>query len=335
MNDSVEYVSQLAKLRFCHIRFHLRATKPVTFHGDLSSMIRGSLGWALKEVSCIRTCYIRVQDHMKVPKDCGVSRCPFRRIFLAEEWPRYDLHVLPKNYRIIAPRYEHAHTYHAGEILYFDLLLFGDGIADAPLWILAALKAGARGLGRKKVPFRLQEVHDIFTNDLLWTLDHTTPPIVPSSYSLQSFIPFYSPYIHSISLSFYTPLILRNSSLKEGSDELPALSILIKSALRRTHALMCSFEHFVQHRFISDEIELFASAEVSGSLHAHHQMRYSASQRNKIPQFGMMGTLHYVMNEYAEWVWMILHMGSIVGIGNQTILGFGGFEIHTESSILE
>ena len=371
-SDPFHAVSQtLLKLKVVHLEFTLRAIQPVSWKGNLNSMIRGMFGWNLKELSCVRACDdAHLRDKKRKVKDCKVAHCSYARSFLGYGWPKDSIRVYPPPYRIHAPFRGPSELtlIHAGEHFRFGLTLFGKGIEDAPFWILSALRGVALELGAYKNSFRLESVCQPQTDELLWHEHLGGFPSLPTPLVLRDLIPPPPENLHectSLLLTFETPWIQNAgvlakakfpkksdpSSLSnhqadgeqaeeeeafedfdelEGMDHLPPLEEFCRAILRRAHALFYRFEYPYTFHLALEEIQNRTQSIAFGMLFPYEQTRKSSSHRIPIPFKGFIGEIQYSGISDPYWVWDLMCLGTVVGVGSQTMMGFG--EISFEMS---
>ena len=339
----LHYVNTLLTLPLSVIQFDLIAEATTVLQDDLSSTLRGAIGWSLSEVGCLGECEW-IEGHgrrkergkrypTKRPQDakseeqkskfCDVPRCPYARSFLGSGWPEAGLRVHPSAYRICGPNYLEPREYLAGDELSFTLTLFGEGVAYAPYWIAAIIRAAARGLTHSRAPFYLSLATDLVTGEHLYRRDRAYPPLPSTLTTLDKLIPPFEDQAKAteIRLEVNTPLLLKNVSSH------PPLSALTRAILRRSHALYNRFVGPLEHPLSGDEVDWLSQADVTGEFVRHEQHRYSTSHRGKVPQTGGVGVLIYSNITAWEWTYTLLKIGEHLGVGQQANMGLGRYKI--------
>ena len=144
----------LPAIPYLRLRFHLRAEHACTLPGYKGSLLRGAFGHALRRTVCVQgpkhpceTCMLR-------------SQCVYTRLFepyIEGEPPRFlrGLNTAPRPY-VFEPVDRSAH-YQPGDILTFDLLLFGTAVELMPYIVFAVSSMAETGLGRQRHRFFLQQ----------------------------------------------------------------------------------------------------------------------------------------------------------------------------------
>jgi len=330
------YLQTLLGLELSVIRYTLIAEERFDVAHDLSPTLRGALGWAMSELGCLGECprahsgapaqRARTRrGHREGPeRDCKVSGCPYARSFLGKGWPEQGLRVLPQSYRICGPVALEPSTYLRGDELSFELTLFGAGADYALYWTLAMIRAAARGLGGARRGFYLAEAHDRLSGALLYERGRPLAPLSVSREPLSALIappPEAWAPAGALELTLQTPLLLREL------PERPALSILSRAVMRRLHALYARFQAPLAHPLSADELDARARAQVSGSLGWREQHRRSSSSRGAVPQSGHVGTLTYHELSSPLWAHQLLSAGALIGIGQQTNMGLGRYQL--------
>lgn len=337
------YLHDLLSLPISMLRFTLIAEQSVTLSGDLSSMLRGAMGWAMSDVGCLGECHWIDQQpaqktggsrhtsssphqsrrsHQK-SKECTVPRCPYARSFLGEGWLREGLRVFPASYRISGPIYDVDRTLSCGDELTFTLTLFGEGAVYAPLWINAMIKAATMGLTRQRAPFYVADVQDLMDGESLYRRELAYPPRPAGMLELGELInPIWGDSSSlCLKVVFHTPLLLKNL---KGT---PSLSEIVRSVLRRAHALHNRYLAPLEHPLSGDEIDALSRASISGELTRQSRERYSSSHQRKVPQNGGVGTLSFSQLSAPDWVYYVLCIGQWIGIGQQANLGLGRYDV--------
>lgn len=333
-DSSHAYLQQLLGLEIAKTQYTLIAEEPFTVSHDLSTTLRGALGWAMSEVGCLNECpRARSQsisqptlhrNHNYVERDCAVQGCPYSKAFLGNDWNKQGLRVFPQSYRISGPSTTEPRTYLRGDSLRFELTLFGVGARYSPFWTLSTIKAAARGLGGKRSGFFLTEALDLLNAQVLYERSSGLPPIASSVVSLKNLIS--SPPADwfercALRLELKTPLLLR-----EVPDE-PPLSLFVFAIMRRLHALYARFQFPIQHLLSAQELIELSQAQVHSDLSWRSQHRLSSTSGGKVPQSGRVGTLTYTQLAHSLWCYELLSAGTFIGVGQQTNMGLGRYEI--------
>ncbi|KZE43364.1 hypothetical protein AV540_25225 [Brevibacillus parabrevis] len=145
------------ELRIAQYRFTLEAGEQgLELPAWKASTFRGAFGHVFKRLSCMH-------PEQACSACTALSYCAYSYIF--ETRPdqedgfmgKYD--QVPRPYLFEVPQDKQTH-YEAGDLLTFDLRLFGKAIDYAPLFVTAFKELGRDGIGKGRKPFRLIHVEN-------------------------------------------------------------------------------------------------------------------------------------------------------------------------------
>lgn len=307
----------LPRIPYLRLRVTLRATQRATLPVYKGSMLRGAFGHALRNAVCVigpdqpcESCLLR-------------QSCYYTKLFepFAEGPPPAFLRGLPITPRpyIFEPASDARHL-DPGDPLEFDLLLFGQA-TDLQLYALLAVeRMAACGLGRNRVPFRLERAL-ARTPDGAWraVLEEgrmrgrgSTRPSFPSTNGVEG---------PRATLRFLTPTRLR---VEDDHVETTSFPELVDSMIRRFLEVAC---FHVPGAAVSEEsfAPLLEKARdvrvVSSSLRWHDWERYNARQKTLMNMGGFMGTVEIEgdLTPFAP----LLRAAEILHLGRGTPFGLG------------
>ena len=206
----------------------------------------------------------------------------------------------------------------AGDTYTFGLRLFGPAIEFAPYVIFAVQEMGRRGLGRDRIPFVLNSVHD--GQQDIYIREQSAHLHLPSVRHIRLDEPSGEPRPIRLDVQFATPARLRT----EGRlNRLPDLPALLRAGLRRLRVL-CHF-YGTTELAPADMSGLFDAAETSrlinSTLHWHGVQRYSTRQNRKMVMDGVVGSASWELS--GETLLPILRAAESCHIGKATSFGFG------------
>ena len=334
MQSSMHDLIVLSGLRCVHLRCSFKALNPTQFYQSLSPTLRGAVGWALREISCVRGCSELAQrDRRKVQKNCKVPYCPYAKTFLSYGWPTSISRVHPATYRIITPYVDGRSDIHASESFTFDLWLFGKNYNYSTYWILAFLKAGLKGIGESKSRLQLETVDEVFHQTRLWDIEASYHPQLAPYWQLSDVIQDLgeqspsdeSSYI--IEIHWQTPYIFKEIT---SVDHPMSLYQLAKAIIRRVHALFCAFEKNHPIFYEKETLQSYTQSEIICShLSNSEQIRYSHNHKKNLRLDGIYGKVTYrLMSSYLRWIYYLLQIGELIGVGSQTMMGFGSYRMY-------
>lgn len=160
---------QLPRLPYLRLRCTLRAGAPAQLPAFKGSTLRGAFGHALRQIACT----------MGPAQPCATCRrracCVYTRLFetFVEGEPPPFLRGIPSAPRpyLFEPRDDRL-DFAAGDLLDFDLLLFGAAVDLAPFAVLALERMAEQGLGARRAPFALEEVRYLDSEGRWQTVAH-------------------------------------------------------------------------------------------------------------------------------------------------------------------
>ncbi|MEE8584814.1 MAG: CRISPR system precrRNA processing endoribonuclease RAMP protein Cas6 [Acidobacteriota bacterium] len=157
---SASGIEVLGSLRLVQMRFRFQVLEPLRLPPYKGSTFRGVLGKALKRTLCLRRglpdCQgCRLMEVCRYP-DLFETRFSLRR--------KSGQAVPPPPFVLIPPQAADT-DFQAGELLECGLVLVGDAADDASAFIGAFAEAGRIGLGRERVPCRLESVEALSPGD--------------------------------------------------------------------------------------------------------------------------------------------------------------------------
>ncbi|QEP41952.1 CRISPR system precrRNA processing endoribonuclease RAMP protein Cas6 [Ectothiorhodospiraceae bacterium BW-2] len=309
-------------------RFEIQFNAPLQLNWYGGSMLRGSFGHALRQISC-----------MTREAECDgcllQQGCPYPHIFqpianlaTQKSWSgRFG--NIPPPYVIEAPlpgmRY-----LQPGESLCFNMVLIGQAaIKQLSLLIFAWQRAFQRGITPQRVVGELVRVSylaealeeegvTLFApSEGMITLDKPEPPLSamrPDNERYRS---------EGGRLSLLTPLRIKIDGRVQG-QELSAERLL--TTLLRRYWLLCQLYGTSPTLEPSFPVrEEMAKIETVTHLQHYDWCRYSNRQQRRMNLGGMMGEIE-LRGELGPW-YELLHLGQWLHIGGQTSFGLGGYRL--------
>ncbi len=294
------------RLPVIRVWLELEVEDPTLLPRYLFSPLRGVLGAQLKRLSCVARRY-------ETCLDCPLSQhCAYGYIFETprpEEADRLRLYPYLPHPFTFTPSYPAP----ASPRVVIGLTLVGRGIQYFPHFVLAFEAAGKRGLGEKRVPFRLAGIRDHRHRRPLYQGGQLAPPELYEEFPKR-------PCSH-LRLVFHTPVTLRYHG-QLVTPQTFAFHVLVRNLLRRLSSL--SYFHAGQALDV-DFKGLIAQAEevrtVAQDLRLVTIRRYSARQKQVMPLRGLVGEVRF-QGEITPFT-PLLQAGELVHVGKNTSFGFG------------
>ncbi len=296
------------------------------------STLRGALGRGLYEVTCFN-------KHLKDCVPCPLKKeCIFHYIFVTT--PPRNADVLRKQKHavrpyVIEPSMQTRTEFSENESLEFNLLLFGKAIKYFPQMVAAFEVIGKKGIGKFREQygkFHVEKVSAIneLTNKTAIAFSNGVRN-VPRDI-IMTFKDFQDVVTNSVpnntskfSLDFISPLCLvhKNQMCTE-----PLFEVLIRRLLGRFSSI-AYFHHKsrVDGDWVRKLIEDSSNVRITDSNLDEWQIeRYSARTNRRIELRGIVGTASYegILNQD---LWTLLYLGKYLHIGQNSVQGFGKYEI--------
>jgi len=300
-------------LPFCRYIFTVRVLEPLRLPSFAGSLLRGSFGRSLRQLSCM--------THMENCQDCPLlTNCPYTQIF---EIPPPECHSLQKfsavpNPYSIEPPQGGTRVLDTGDEFCFSMVLIGQALSHLPLIILAWERALAQGLNKSRSRCQLVSVHCEGDKEAIYLAGGKVRPHQPVASPLPTME-------DTAVLEFTTPLRLQRHGRNVGLRELDARTLLI--ALARRYQLLCD----TQMR-LPPQLDFAALDEAAQHIDLKAEMRwrdwqrYSGRQKQAMPLGGLIGRINLSGN-LAPFI-SLLSAGQWLHVGKETVFGLGHYLLH-------
>lgn len=302
------------QIRYVKLHFKIMFLNDETLPVNKVSALRGGMGEMLLRANCIRDRQCSVCDF---EEECIVRRTMYSKFKQKPEYVREGGESI--GYVLECENY---HTHFAkGDLLEFQLLLFGNTIVYLNLFLQAFYALGLQGIGVENAKFQVLSVTNTKKKELL-----SDGSIYMENYTVQpvsDYVDFRLEQFRGKNaegrMIFKTPLTLkyRGGFLQEFE-----MNALIESVKRRIYMMAC-YEG-IQTDFF-DEL----SVQVSEILFQEHRFvkvkRYSSRQGNFMFLKGIEGSIQ--TDGFSEDVLYLLLAGELIHIGKNTSFGFGRYQI--------
>ena len=298
---------EFLQVRYIKLHFALEMTEDTVLPVQKASALRGGMGEMLLQINCIRD---RKCDACEFEEECIVRRVMYSKMRIQPEFMSAGDSV---GYVIDCENYRE--EFHAGDLLEFDLLLFGRMAVYFGQILQAFQYLGVFGLGKHKAHYRIARVTNSHRQDILSGND-----IYMSRVELQQ-IADYVLYRKRRAgqqgrLNFHTPLTLKNQGVFLKEFEIGAV---LKAIERRLYMLNC-YEGIDAGRIDTDTI---VPLQISQRAKPFSVKRYSSTHEQKIRLDGICGNL--VFEDAPEMAAELLLAGELIHIGKNTSFGFGRY----------
>ncbi len=291
-------------------QFQFKITEEINLPDYAGSTLRGAFGWALRKISCM--------TKQNECKPCPLYRtCPYTTIF---ETPAPQNHQLQKfsqvpNGYIIEPPKWGRKMYQKGEMLTFNLVLFGRLVHQLPLISFSFKRAfeyniaGGKGeLVAIKQLLGEDQSMDLLEDNIL--IEHQ------AEINIQSLSP-------KIILEIVTPLRLQENGRPLKPNEITLNRFLISLAKRIS--LLSEFHHQPLDLDFNGLISQINQITDQKSLHWLDWERYSSRQQQRMKLGGVVGT--WQLNNVPEQWAKLLYLGQWLHNGKNATFGLGQYKI--------
>jgi len=305
---------QALQIRYVKLHFKIMFLDNEILPINKVSALRGGMGEMLLRANCIRDRQCGVCDF---EDECIVRRTMYSKFKQKPEYVKKGGESI--GYVLECENY---HTNFAkGDILEFQLLLFGNTIVYLNLFLQAFYALGMHGIGSENAKFQVFSVTNTKKKELL-----IGGIIYMGNYNVQHISDYADFRMEQFrrrkaegKMIFKTPLTLkyRGNFLQEFE-----MNAIIEAVKRRIYMMAC-YEG-IQTDF-SDGIQI----QVPEILYQEHRFvkvkRYSSRQENFMFLKGIEGSIQ--TNGFPDDVLYILLAGELIHIGKNTSFGFGRYQI--------
>ncbi len=303
-------------LRLTVLHVEYRAEQPCRLPEYQGSMLRGSLGHALREVACF--------DESGPCRRCPhTDRCAAGSLFdlpnPADSKSRFDR---PMPY-VLTPPLDGRVEFEAGDGFLLTLALVGNGRVWLP-WVMGALAwMGQQGFGQERYPFKLARIwaevpvghlHELHMRS--WSVGEWVGEISGSS-----IVAAYPPR-DRVTIHFLTPTDLRRKGQRiERLDG----AILMSRLLRRLGGLLQTYCRWCPGGFDFTTLVDEASGILcrDQSLEFRHLERLSTRQGARHPLSGIIGRVE--LSQIPARLWPYLVAGERTHVGKGASFGMGKY----------
>lgn len=307
--DNMEDCLQIRYVKLC---FVLECLGDYGLPAQKVSMIRGGIGEMLLQGNCIgdRRC-----ESCGFQEECVVQQVYYHRLKIVPDYVK-EKESLGYLYECGDTRTE----FREGDILKFNMILFGNVIVHFPAILQAVYRLGLSGLGREKALFQLTEIVNhrgekvLSRNEVC--LGFLQPDMI-SRYVSERMAQMGKPG----RMCFVTPLTQKFEGvfLKEFQEK-----ALIYSIYRRIYLLNC-MEGREMERICPFQEGLGIVDQRARQVKVP---RHSSTQGQTIYLEGIKGSLEI---EPTEAILPWLFAGELVHIGKNTSMGFGQYVVERET----
>ena len=302
------------QIHYTKTHFSLTMLHNTTLSSNKVSALRGGLGTMLLHSNCISD---KQCDSCFFSDECLVQRIMYSKFDIK---PAYI--TTGESVGYILECENHKRNFQKGDLLEFDLILFGKSIIHFSQLLQALFSLGQSGLGANKAHFSISDIQNETGKNILCNGN-----IIMSNYQphmLQSYVEHrltefpYASELSNVSLIFHSPTTIKYQGNIQQSFHIEAI---LNSIARRIEML-----NYYEGKPISGK-ELIHNIPnvIKQSSYAEEVNRYSSRHKENIKLHGITGDL-LLSNVDFETLSLLL-AGELIHIGKNTSFGFGRYTV--------
>ncbi len=306
----LQQVKRALQVRYIKLHFGLRLLEDTILPVNKVSSVRGGIGEMLLRANCIRD---RDCEKCDFEDECIVRRTMYSRF---EKKPEFVTSGESAGYVLECENYEE--EFQMGDILEFQLLLFGKTIVYFSQFVQAVYQLGTVGLGREDSHYEIAYIRNTLGKDILKGMNICMDQC--KVLTLRDYVAYrlrQNPGQEG-RIRFKTPVTLKYQG--EFQQHL-SMEAVLPAVLRRIFIMDC-FENLKCEALRWEEEYPKVLQESSRPITVY---RYSSTQDQKMPLKGIKGEM--VLSEIPEGLLPVLLAGEVLHIGKNTSFGFGRYRI--------
>lgn len=310
--DMTEQLNAQLQVRYIKLHFHLHMLEDTWLPRNKVSALRGGMGEMLLRSNCIRD---------RECPDCDFAgECIVRRIMYSRMEIQPDFMHQGDSVGYVVECEDYREEYRAGDMLAFQLILFGKNIVYFHQYMQAFAYLGRKGLGKNRAHFSIESVTNSQCEKLV-----EGGQIYKNNFTVQTLAEYVKYRMRERRrediLLFHTPLTLKyQGRIMEGFQT----EAVMAAIARRLYILACFEGIDAGKADISGHVPDLISQRVRKSAVA----RYSSTHDEKIWLKGIRGSARIRMPD--ETAKILLYAGELMHIGKNTSFGFGRYSLALE-----
>ncbi len=310
------YLEKALRIKYIRLHFTVVFLENTNLPPYKVSALRGGMGEMLLRANCIRD---------RNCKKCEFEpECIVHKTFYTKSAVRPEYVTAQDSTGYILECENDTEDFCEGDLLQFDLLLFGKSIAYFHQYIEAFWALGKEGIGKNNARFQIVSVTDTRKNRFLEG-DFRKQPRHPI-YTLGEYAAYRVRQFQKNGcknrLIFQMPVTLKYQG--EFRDTF-LMEAVWEAVLRRIYMLECyeGIECSIYDSIGADDIQMpVIEEQVCKDMYV---TRYSSSQNRKMTLWGISG--YAQLDDIPQQMLLILAAGELTHIGKNTSFGFGKYRI--------
>lgn len=304
------------KIRYIKLHFTAALLEDTELPAEKVSALRGGMGEMLLRTNCVRE------------RDCAncdfVSECIVRRTMYSKYEMVPQFVTTDDSVGYILECENHDKLFAAGDLLQFNLILFGKAIVYFNQYMQAFFALGNEGLGKEHARYQIVSVTNTQNQPLF--MDGA---VYMLNYQIQTLGEYVDYRIRRMNktgsqnrLVFHTPLSLKYQG---GFLEEYHMAAIWNAVLRRIYMLDC-FEEITDNVYTIDGLKESTLPDiVKQEVRRVGVRRYSSTQDRRMVLNGIKGYLELTQIPEQMLPWLLA--GELIHIGKNTSFGFGRYSI--------
>lgn len=311
-----QQIENALHIRYVKLHFMVVMTEDARLPVDKVSALRGGMGEMLLRANCVRD---RRCASCDFAAECIVRRTMYSRYEITPQFVTTDDSI---GYLLECENYEQ--VFCAGDMLSFNLILFGKSIVYFNQYMQAFFALGNEGIGKDHAGYRIMSVTNTQNQPLF-----TDGAVYMRNYRIQTVGEYVEYRVGRMEktgsrnrIVFLTPVTLKYQG--EFLDEY-CMEAIWSAVLRRIYMMEC-FEGMLDTVYDLEQTRDLPLPDVLGQEVRHVGVRrYSSTQDRKMTLSGIKGyvQLDRIPEQMLPW----LLAGELIHIGKNTSFGFGRYSV--------
>ena len=302
-------IRRLLDIPYVKLCFRIQLLKDCTLSVYKTSALRGGMGQMLLQSFCVAD---RECRECRFRQECIVQRIMYTPFDIRPEFVTSG-----ESNGFVLECEDYHRNYAAGDVISFNLCLFGKAVVYFYPVLQAFTMLGQQGLGTARVPFRILQV---VNEKRIPILDGST--IDMRNYHINSIADYVDYRIRmdrkENRMVFHTPV-----RIKHKREDICSFSpdAVLTSLCRRIYIMDCFVGiKALQYDPAGHLPEMISQRAVPGMM-----KRYSSTHEQEITQRGIRGYIEF--SDMDEDIRTLLYAGEIMHIGKNTNFGFGRYSM--------
>lgn len=309
-------LEEALRIRYIRLHFTVAMTEDTKWPADKVSALRGGMGEMLLRANCVRD---------RNCADCDFeTECIVQKTMYMDYEGRPDFVTGKAGIGYLLECTDYREEYAQGDLLFFNLVLFGKAIAYFNQYMQAFFALGQSGVGKYHSKFQIVSVSNSRKRQIL---DGNV--IYMEHYQIQTLYEYVTYRMGQIQergcknrMVFQTPLSLKYQNVYLRQFHMGALW----NAVRRRIYMLESYEKTVRDIYHCDGMEGDLPVKIINQRQEKREVcRYSSTQDRKMALSGIVGSMQ--AEQIPGPALAVFLAGELTHIGKNTSFGFGQYRV--------